>query len=37
MICQAFDYDLEAIRNSDVQALAEIDGIGQVIGEAVCG
>lgn len=37
VICQAFAYDLEKIRNSDAEELARIDGIGPVIGEAVCG
>lgn len=35
MICKAFDYDLEKIRNADAASMAEIDGIGEVIGEAV--
>lgn len=37
MVCQALDYDLDAIRNSSAEQLAKIDGIGQVIGEAFCG
>ncbi|WP_281550252.1 NAD-dependent DNA ligase LigA [Murimonas intestini] len=34
MICRAFDYDLEKIRNSSPEELSEIDGIGEVIGRA---
>lgn len=34
MICRAFDYDLDKIRNSSPEELAEIDGIGEVIGKA---
>ena len=35
MLCKAFQYDLEKIRNADVQELAAIDGIGAVIGKAI--
>lgn len=34
MICRAFSYDLDKIRNSSAEELAEIDGIGEVIGKA---
>ena len=35
MICRAFDYDLERIRQADAQEMAQVDGIGDVIGAAV--
>lgn len=35
MICRAFDYELDRIRNADAQEMAEVDGIGEVIGAAV--
>lgn len=35
MLCKAFDYDLEKIRNADAQTMAEVDGIGAVIGAAI--
>ena len=35
MICRAFDYDLEKIRNANAEEMAEVDGIGEVIGAAV--
>ena len=35
MICRAFDYDLERIRQADAQEMARVDGIGDVIGAAV--
>lgn len=35
MVCRAFGYDLDRIRNADAQEMAEVDGIGEVIGAAV--
>lgn len=35
MLCKAFQYDLNKIRNTDVEELAAIDGIGEVIGRSV--
>lgn len=35
MICRVFDYELDRIRNADAQEMAEVDGIGEVIGAAV--
>lgn len=37
MICRAFSYDLDKIRRSSAEELSEIDGIGEVIGEAFAG
>lgn len=37
MICRAFDFDLDRIRSSSPEELAQIDGIGSVIGEAIAG
>lgn len=34
LICQAYAYDFEKIRNADVETLTEIDGVGPVIAEA---
>lgn len=34
VICRHFNYDLDAMRNSSVEELSEIDGIGEVIGKA---
>lgn len=35
VLCRAFDYDLEKLRNSTPEELAAVDGIGPVIGEAI--
>lgn len=35
MICRSFQYDLERIRNAAPEALAEVDGIGEVLAGAV--
>lgn len=34
VICRHFDFDLDAMRNANVEELSEIDGIGEVIGKA---
>ncbi|MBE5876725.1 MAG: NAD-dependent DNA ligase LigA [Lachnospiraceae bacterium] len=34
VICRYFKFDLEAMRNADVEELSQIDGIGAVIGQA---
>lgn len=34
LICQAYAYDFEKIRNADIETLTEIDGVGPVIAEA---
>ena len=34
MICKAFDYDLEKVRNAVVEELMLIDGVGEVIAKA---
>lgn len=34
VICRHFNYDLDAMRNSNVEELSEIDGIGEVIAKA---
>ncbi len=33
LICKAFDYDINAVRNATVEQLVEIDGIGDVMAE----
>lgn len=35
LICKAFSYDLEKIRNAEVEDFLEIDGIGEVIAQSV--
>ncbi len=34
MLCKHFSYDLEALRNTDVETLSSIDGVGEVIASA---
>ncbi len=34
MLCKEFDYDLERMRNADVEELSAIDGVGEVIATA---
>lgn len=34
LICQAYAYDFEKIRNADMETLTEIDGVGPIIAEA---
>ena len=34
VICRHYDYDLDRMRNADVEELSEIDGIGEIIGKA---
>ena len=34
VICRHYDYDLEAMKRADKEELSEIDGIGEVLGEA---
>ena len=36
MICKEFDYDLEAMMSADMEALSQIDGIGEVIAGTFC-
>lgn len=35
LICKAFSYDLDKIRNAEVEDFLEIDGIGEVIAQSV--
>ena len=35
MICKAFDFDLDRIRNASVEDFAQIDGIGEVIAKSI--
>ncbi len=35
MLCKAFHYDLDQIRNADAETFAAIDGIGAVIGKSI--
>lgn len=35
LLCEFFDYDLEKIRNSDIETLASIEGLGMVIASSV--
>ncbi|MDO5424482.1 MAG: NAD-dependent DNA ligase LigA [Eubacteriales bacterium] len=37
VVCKAFHYDLDQIRNSTAEELADVDGIGPVIGQAMAG
>lgn len=34
MLCKAFSFDFQAMRQADTEALTQIDGIGQVLAEA---
>lgn len=34
VICRHYDYDIEAMKRADKEELSEIDGIGEVLGEA---
>ena len=34
VICRHYDYDIEAMKKADKEELSEIDGIGEVLGEA---
>ncbi|MBD5545005.1 MAG: NAD-dependent DNA ligase LigA [Lachnospiraceae bacterium] len=34
VICRYYDYDIEAMKKADKEELSEIDGIGEVLGEA---
>lgn len=34
VICKYYDYDIEAMKKADKEELSEIDGIGEVLGEA---
>ena len=34
MLCKAFSFDFQAMRQADAEALTQIDGIGQVLAEA---
>lgn len=34
MICKAFDFDLDRIRNASAEDFAQIDGVGEVIAKA---
>lgn len=35
VLCRAYQYNLQSIREADASALAEVDGIGEVLGTAV--
>ncbi len=36
MLCRHFQYDFQAMREADSEALTEVDGIGQVLADAWC-
>ena len=36
LICKHFQYDYESIANADADELAQIEGVGEVIADAVC-
>ena len=35
MICKAFDFDLDRIRNASAEDFAQIDGVGEVIAKSI--
>ena len=35
MICKAFDFDLDRIRNASAEGFAQIDGVGEVIAKSI--